>query len=243
MDNLLQNQYTWGNLFLAGIILVLGYFVLVFLNRMLERAAFLESWQAPAMRMARYALLIYEPLAVIIVGGIFVLINPVFHGLLVGLLFLAGFNHLRNYLAGRVVQFDHHIDRGSRLRSGDFAGVVLELGRLGLQLQTNEGLYHLTYTRLLSEGYTLISGEEIGGFYRLRISPRENTEKVRHQQRLHHLLLTAPYLDWRHKPELTVTDPEQSAIDARVLVREESHLHDLVELIREWGYHCSAHTP
>lgn len=243
METLLLEQFSWGRLFIAGLILLTVYFILQFIRRLLERAAFMGSWQAPAMRFSRYILLIYEPLALVIIGGIFVLINPIFHGLIMGLLFLAGFPHLRNYLAGRVVQFDHHIDRGSRLRSGAFEGVVLEMGRLGLQLQTNEGLHHLTYARLLAEGYTLISGEEIGGFYQLLIRPREADEKVRHLQHLQNLLLTAPYLDWHHKPELTSGDTEQQTIEARVLVREENHLHDLVELIREWGYHCSAHTP
>lgn len=238
MENLLSIQFSWTYLFTMGLFLLALFFALKFIDRLLDKASFLGRWQLPAIRAVRYLLLVYEPLALILVGGIFVLINPVFHGLLLTLLFLSAFTHLRNYVAGRVIQMDHHIDRGSRLRAGDIEGVVLEMGRLGMQIQTKEGLFHLTYARLLTSGYTLISGDEIGGFYQLRISPKEADNKGRHQQQLQQLLVTAPYLDWNHKPEVTVLDDDAQQLEARVLVREENHLYDLMALIREWGYTC-----
>lgn len=241
MENLLSVQFSWGYLLRSILLLLVLYFALQFISRILQRAAFLGRWQTPAQKVVRYLILVFEPLAIIWVGGIFVLINPVFHGLLLALLFLSAFTHLRNYIAGRVIQLDQYIERGSRLRAGTVEGVVLELGRLGLQLQTKEGLYQLTYGKLLDGGYTLLSGDEIGGFYHLKITPKDPEAKTRHLQHLQQLLVTAPYLDWSHKPELTALEEEEQKLEARVLVREENHLHDLMALIREWGYQCVLH--
>ena len=238
MENLLSVQFSWTYLFTMSLFLLALFFALQFVEQILQRISFPGKWQAPVKRAVRYLLLVYEPLALILAGGIFVLIYPIFHGLLLALVFLSAFTQLRNYIAGRVIQTDHLIDRGSRLRTGAVEGVVLKMGRLGMQVQTKEGLYHLTYSHLLATGYTLISGEEIGGFYQLRISPKENENRTRHQQQLQQLLVTAPYLDWNHKPEITALDDDGRQLEARVLVREESHLHDLIALIREYGYNC-----
>jgi hypothetical protein len=238
MEDILSVQFSWTYLLSSIMLLLALFFAIEFIDRLLERTAFLGHWQRPIHRVIRFLLLVFEPLAVIWVGGIFVLINPVFHGLLLALLFLSAFTHLRNYIGGRIVQLDQHIERGSRLRAGPVEGVVLEMNRLGIQLQTKEGLYKLTYGKLLDSGYTVISGEEIGGFYHLKISPKDPDTKVRHLQNLQHHFITTPYLDGSHKPELTALDDQEQKLEARVLVREESHLHDLMALIREWGYDC-----
>lgn len=239
MESILSVQFSWTYL-LTTVVLLVGLFsALQFIDRLFEKVALMGTWQQPVHRVIRFLIVVFEPLAIIWIGGIFVLINPVFHGLLLALLFLSAFTFLRNYIAGRIIQMDHHIERGARLQAGIVEGVVLNISRLGIQLQTKEGLFKLSYTRLLDNGYTVLSGEQIGGFYHLRIRPKEAESKVRHQQHLQQLFVTTPFLDWSHKPELTALEDEEKRLEARVLVREENHLHDLMALIREWGYECS----
>lgn len=238
MEELLSVRFSWTYLFTMALVLLAIYAALRFLNQLLERAAFLGNWQGRAQQAIHYITLVYEPLALIVLLGIFVMISPIFHGLLLIILFLTSFTHLRNYVAGRVIQVHHNLTRGSRVQMEDLEGVVLEMGRLGMQLQTKEGLFHLSYTRLLNQGYALISGDEIGGFYQLQLQPKEADTKVRHLQQLQNLLVTTPYLDWSHKPELNQTDDDPQHLHIRVLLREERHLPDLMALIREWGYEC-----
>lgn len=239
MESILSVQFSWTYL-LTTVVLLVGLFsALQFIDRLFEKVALMGTWQQPVHRVIRFLIVVFEPLAIIWIGGIFVLINPVFHGLLLALLFLSAFTFLRNYIAGRIIQMDPHIERGARLQAGTVEGVVLNISRLGIQLQTKEGLFKLSYTRLLDNGYTVLSGEQIGGFYHLRIRPKEAESKVRHQQHLQQLFVTTPFLDWSHKPELTALEDEEKRLEARVLVREENHLHDLMALIREWGYECS----
>ena len=84
-----------------------------------------------------------------------------------------------------------------------------------------------------------IRDREIGGFYHLELSPKDTLDNVSsHRVHLLDLFATAPYVDWHHKPEIFQDDVQENQLEARVLIKEESHLHELVALIKEWGYNC-----
>jgi len=80
------------------------------------------------------------------------------------------------------------------------------------------------------------SGEKIGGYYHLTITQMESEESTASLSEVSHLLISSPYVDGDHKPKITrsLSDPEE--IDIKLLVKEESHLHDLISLLSEHGY-------
>jgi hypothetical protein len=238
MQDILQRHYVWGDLLTATIVLLALYFFLQFAHRVLGRAFFLGRFQEPVRRAIHNLRLVYELLVLLVIGGIFVLINPLFHGLLLVLLIFAGFAQIRNYVSGQIVQSNPHVVIGKRIRVDKLKGIIADLGRLNLQLQTREGLHYIGYARLLSEGYTLISGDEVGGLYQLQVRPLDSETNVDHIPLLLDKLASAPYLDWNHKPELRPSPKDPELINARLLVREENHLHELAALIGEWGYEC-----
>ena len=238
MDALLNRQFSWANFLIVALGLIALYFMLQFIYTRMKKANFLGKYQNPIKKIVYYILVIYEPLVILILTGAFVLIDPVYHGLLVAFLIIIGFEHIRNYMNGRIVQFDNAVALGNRLKARDLQGIISQIGRLGLKLRTNKGLHFINYSQLLSEGFLLLAGEEIGGFYQLKIKPNQPNEKTDYIIQLSDLLTTSPYLDWNHKPELTASTNEPDQINVRVSVKEESHLYDLMLLIREWGYSC-----
>lgn len=231
-------QFTWGEWLTFGLVLLAVYIILIFIAELLQRSSILGQWQSPLEQVLQRILLIYEPLVVLLLGGVFVLINPVLHGLIIGTLFIGTFAHIRNYICGILVQFDNDIKEGNRLKTHATSGIIAHTNRIGLKLRTNKGLHFINYSKLLEEGYMLLSGEEVGGFYALKITPLENEDKINHSTRLLDLLTTAPYLDRRHKPELLPPLATNDPINVRIMVKEERHLYDLVTLIKEWGYQC-----
>ena len=237
MEYLTLHQFTWVSFMWIALALGGLYFVLRFLDRALIKAGFLRNFQAPAKKLVHTLLLIYELLVIVILAVVFVLINPVFHGLLLLPLVVGGFQHIKNYLSGRIVQFENSFAVGKRLKIDHTQGAIARIGRLGLQLKTSSGLFFISYSQLLADGYLLISAEEIGGFYHLLISPEAGSEKPGTATQLMDLLVTAPYLDWSQKPELVPSD-DNNQFNARIWVKEESHLHDLITLIKEWGFSC-----
>lgn len=231
-------QISWGEWLTVGLVLLAFYLILIFVVELIHRTSLLGRQQAPFEHVLQRILLIYEPLVVLLLGGLFIMINPILHGLIIGALFIGTFAHIRNYMCGILIQFDNDIKEGNRLKSNSASGIIAHTNRIGLKLRTNKGLQFINYSKLLENGYMLLSGEEVGGFYALNITPLEEAGKINHLTRLFDLLTTAPYLDSRHKPELTPPMTVDAPINARVMVKEERHLYDLMTLIKEWGYQC-----
>ena len=233
-----SDLFTWWKFFL-GVLFFLGlYFLLNFFSRLLTKYNFLGKYQGDIKSIVKHSLLIYEAVALLILGSGFVLINPIYHGILAAVILAVGFNHIKNYFSGRIVQFDQSIVEGKRLRTLDSQGVIFKKGRLGLKLRTQKGVQFVNYSNLISNGYTLLTGVEVGGFYELKIQPNDLEVKIDYLTILRDLFTTTPYLDMSHKPQLEKVDDESKTILARVEVKEESHLQDLVTLIKERNFSC-----
>lgn len=236
MENLFESQFSWGEFFVIALLLLVLYLILNFLERVLDRFTFLGKYQSMVKSFVHHTLLVYEAMVLLILSGVFIYINPPFHGILAFMVLIGGYAQIKDYLSGRIVQFDNYISVGKRLKTENTQGIISNMGRLGLKIRTNKGLHFVNYSKLLTDGYMLLSGEEVGGFYQLNIQPNEPDEKIDYPTQLLDLLTTTPYLDWNHRPQLLPSKDPSKPIKARVVVKEESHLHDLITLIQEWGY-------
>lgn len=230
--------FTWWRFFLTALFFFGLYFLLHFINRVLTKYNFLGKFQRNTKIIIKHSLLIFEAVALLILGGAFILINPIYHGILALVILATGFNHVKNYFSGRIVQFDQSIEDGKRLKTLESQGVIFKMGRLGLKLRTQKGVQFVNYTNLISNGYTLLSGEEVGGFYELEIRPKNLENKKDYFTFLEDLFTTAPYLDLRFRPQVENINDETKTFLARVEVKEENHLQDLVKMIRERNFTC-----
>ncbi len=235
----LFNQVSWGEFLLVALALAAVYFVLFEIQQLTKHSSFSGRYQNQFQELFRKTFVVFELLSIVTLASVFVWIDPWLHGSIILFLIIGSWRYLRSYISGRWIHFDHAIVEGTELKTANLEGIVSTLGRVEIQLQTNTGLHYLSYNRLLDDGYTLVSGDKIGGFYHLVLSPKETNTSV-HNHRLHllDLFATAPYVDWHHKPELFQDEAVENQLDARILIKEESHLHELIALIREWGYHC-----
>lgn len=236
MESSLLNQFSWTGFLSLSIVLLGLYFILQAAYRLARRTSILGRWQGWVVDRTRQTLLIYEPMALFFLIGAFILINPILHGILAAFLLLTGFSHLKNYISGRIILFETPNLLGKRMRTAGVEGIVAQAGRLGLQVETDEGLHSLYYAQVQANGYTLLAGEEIGGVFQLYIESEGEEKKVKSPVQLLDQLATAPYVDWNHKPELLHHDNQQKGVLVRIWVQEESHLYDLLSLIQEWGY-------
>ena len=239
-------QYTWMGLFILIAQLALFYFVLQLAKRGSAHIAAPSRWQLALIKAVHYALHVFEPLAMLILVSYFVLVHPFFHGLIIAILMLANFKHLRNYFSGRIILFDQRLHIGSRLSIGkkpdgspDSKGIITETGRLGLHVQTNKGLQYLGYDQLLHKGFNLLDREEKGGFFKLKIGLNTDKEQDTAHDQLNHLLKVSPYINWKHLPTLRLTDrSDKNQWTANIALHHEQHLYDLMELLEERGFSC-----
>ncbi len=240
MEDFLSIQFTWFNFLLNALGLLLLYFLLRFVRRLLAASTSQSRFGLRPYKFVQDLLTLFEPLAIVLLSSIFIFINPPFHGLLIGLVVFTGFSHIRNYMSGRFVHLDRSVVKGKRVKTNETEGVISRLGNLGLHLQTPDGPHHISYQKLLGEGYTLVSGEESGGFCHLRITLAEDKNGRLNASHLFDLLATTPYLDWHQKPEMLVPPENGGYVEAKFLLKDEKYLHDLRRLMKEWGFLCQS---
>ncbi len=236
MEPVVIKQFTWINFGMAALLLFLVFLLLQFLHRIVGRALFLGRYQFPLKAGIHRLLLVYEPLVLFILTGIFVFINPALHGFLFLILLLGGFYQLRDYVSGRLVLGTRGLSTGKKLKTNHLQGIITNVGRLGLELQTTDGLHFIPYRQLTARGYTLVSGQEIGGFHQIVLQPKDKDLKKDHVNHLMNLMATTPYVDINYRPELVAVAAPDPTIKARILLKEESHLPQLLALIDDWGY-------
>jgi len=232
----MDGQLTWLNFLLAAIVLLGIYFLLRFADKRLSNAVLSNPFFDALKNVVHYGLLIYEPLVIVVLGSVFVLINPILHGVIIGGIAIISFQHLRNYVTGRLIQLDNHVAIGKQIKLQLQEGIISEIGRTGLYLQTTSGRHFIPYQEVYTTGYTLTNREEVGGFYQLRI---ETPEDKRGANQLLDLMATIPYLDWNHQPKISADSETENILRVQVSVKEEKHVHELITALHEWGYQCS----
>jgi len=236
MSEMLQGRFGWTDLLLTAVLLFVGYLVLQFVHQRVKRKPILGQFTKPVEESLSAILLLYEPISILLLGIILLFINPLLHGILLLLIITTGFSRLRDYFSGRVLLFKPLVKEGKRMKTGKFTGVITQINRLGLYLQTSEGLHFVNYSSLLTEGYSLVTGREYGGYYQLNITPPPEAKEAHPFRFLEDKFLTTPYLDRSFRPELFPGDSQEHKIKARISVREEKHLRELLALMSEWGY-------
>ena len=187
LDQLFELNYTWTDLFLLIILLGLLYFLLIFLRRIIPSLSFLGRLRSSFRKFLDKVISLYEPLVILLVVGVFIMIKPGFHGLMIGALGVFTLDHVRNYFQGRLYLTNKTLQVGRRIKVKGSEGVIVKLGRFGVDVRTDEGLSFLPYQMLIKQGYVMSSGEKIGGYYHLNITHEDPKESS-----LSCLLYTSP---------------------------------------------------
>ena len=131
---------SWSRWFVL-ILIVIGVFMLVgFIIKLIERNIRTGNLSGRTIRYLRKFRNLLEPFGVSIIVMAFVLINPVVHGSLILVSLALAFIPLRNYLTGHLLLLNDAFSEGERIKVNSNEGVIDEIDRLGLTLQTKEGI-------------------------------------------------------------------------------------------------------
>jgi hypothetical protein len=228
--------FSWSEFLFLGAILIAAYFLLQLIKRFLRITQSFGNYRRVIKTVVDNTLLIFEPAVILLLATAFIMLNPIYNGLLLALVVLFGFLHIRNYVHGRIIQSNNALTIGRQIKISNLEGIVHQIERLGLKIKTAKGVHYMNYAHIVKTGYILLSADDISGFYELLIQPKTPDERVNYEAELTDYLSTVPYLDWHHKPEITVANDYQ--IKARVMIKDESHLQELLDLINGWDYSC-----
>lgn len=180
-------------------------------------------------------LLIYEPLAVLLLLSVLIGVKPSMMLPIVTILLIVSHKHWRNYISRTVVMINKRIKYGVHIHSGDVDGKVIKFGRLGTEIHTRKGIHVISYQSLLDNGYTISEGDEISRLYTIHMKTEGDKINDIESKLLDHLANT-PYIDWSTSPEIEMSGVEKGKIILKVVLRDKSHLDEIVSLLQEWQY-------
>lgn len=236
MNSLSFIQVEWGHFFMTFLIIGVLFILLTLASFLVGKISILGGFRNQID--FKNLNLIFEPLAVIILIVTFVMVSPVYHGLIIGIILIASFNFIKNYFLGRIIQVENPLSLGMRINIQDLQGIISKISRSGVYLRTGKGARFFSFMQLYADGFMILSGEEAGGFYQLSLTPLESNEKQDKHLVLLDALAMAPYVDRNYIPEITRSNREnkEDHYNVKVFVKEEYHLFDLLKLIKEWGF-------
>jgi hypothetical protein len=229
-------QIEWGHFLMVLIVIIGLYTVIRLASYLMQKVNILGGFQNQLD--FKNLKLIFEPLALITLVVTFVMVNPIYHGLIVGIVVAASFSFIKNYFTGRIIQIENPLSLGMKVRINNLQGIISKISGSGLYLRTGKGAHFFSFSQLYSEGFMVLSGEEAGGFYQISLSPMNIDKDANSLLLLSDTLAMAPYVDRNFSPEIIQLNKEkkEDRYRVKVFVKEENHLYDLLSLMRELGF-------
>ena len=149
MERIQIIQFGWTQLFWISLLLTLIFLLMYFVHRILASVVIIGGWRSVLKEFLSKAIILYEPIALLLIVSIFIVINPGFHGLICLLLIIISIKHLRNYINGKIIRTYRSIQLGRKLNIGQQDGIITDMGRFGLRIRSDEGLHYIPYHTLM----------------------------------------------------------------------------------------------
>ena len=239
MEDLFTNQLSWTAFFSISLLLIVIQQVAAFGVMRLNNVMILGRIRLPISDLAKKGLVIFELLVYICIIGLFISIHPLINGMGILLFSALTFLQIRDYLSGRIILYTSNIIHDKKIITGKFSGSVVKIGKMGMHISTPEGVLYLNHYRIISEGFTLSAGKDLGEYCQILISGKQNENKTQDTiKKLNELLLTLPYVNWKYIPKMTVSNQANGEIAIKMLLHENVATDEVLRFFTETGYHC-----
>jgi len=251
MSSYISTGVSWTHFFYTLLAVALIYALAKVLQGRLDRGLYLREADGPVRKFIRILIIILNPLAILVLAAIFVAIWPLAHGLMLGLMVLFGFRYIRDYVSGKILLFDHSMQKGRPLLTHLGKGTISSFGLTALYIQREDGRSRVGYTELLEKGYTVTGSTDRGGYFRLEVLPDKVFSKEEEEEeksslisdqlsrKLVQALVDNPYV----KPEFRINKQLSSTgdwtIEVNVGLHRAEHLDHLVSQLIESGFRTS----
>jgi hypothetical protein len=90
----------------------------------------------------------------------FISINYITHSLLLLFIGVFGYHHIKNYLAGVILNMNNSLKKGASIVIGPLEGVVERLMLFGMSISTESGEHYINYHQIEKSGFTIKSGKD-----------------------------------------------------------------------------------
>lgn len=227
--------YTTYSQFLIYVIIAISIYIVVRLLRRLTWSTILSEANALTIKeILNNFLLIYEPMIFILFLSLLVSINIYKLLPLVIILLVVSYKHWRNFISRSIILVGGKLKPDMHIICNKIEGKLLRLKSLSIDIQTQKGIHNMSYQTLLDNGYTLSQGDKISRLYVIQMTKSESQSLSKTE--LLDRLANTPYIDWNTSPEIEINGVNKDQVSLRVVLRNKSHLDEVISLLHTWKY-------
>ncbi len=224
-----------GTYIIRGVILlVLFYAIIMMLIYVLEHTSWLGNYRTKLAGRLKKSLHIIEPISFLLGICIFISFNPMVNGFITAIFLVFAYFPIRNYFIGRMLILSNQLSIGQHMTTEKEDGILKEIGRLGLTVQTDEGNAFINYHQLLQQGYTTRQDTPNGSFIQLNIQGDKEGDAL--AQNIKDKLFDCPYLDEMYQPEIRKDHASPSIVKVKILLKQDKYRNHFLDLLKEWNY-------
>lgn len=202
MDNFYQLN-TWQGLFSLVVLLIILYWVIKGISLLLEELGKRTLAKRNTIDVIKKILIVFKPVATLLIVLDFIAINYITHSILLVVIGVFGYKHIKNYLNGIVLKLNPLVVKGALIEYQGNTGEIKQLLPFGLIINTEKGERFVNYSTIEENGFAVNSNEHSASRQTLFV------ETEIHKEKILDLLFDNPILDLSEPPTLKSTDNER----------------------------------
>lgn len=191
---------TWLGLFSLSVILLACYWLIRLAKFLVERIATRNVTNKKIIIFIDRALLLFKPIAVMLLLLGFISINYVTHTILLLMISVFGYHHIKNYIFGLFLKMNPLIKEGAVMQIGDLDGQLKSFLPFGAVFNTEKGERYINYSAIEQKEFAVNSNNEDV----LRQTLFLDTQLS--QDAIMDLLFDNPIVDFNEKPIVKFDD-------------------------------------
>lgn len=196
----MEPSFVWGYFIRVAFLLLLFYGLIKLLNKWASLYALSHRWNSRVKKLIQYLALYFIPFAILVLGVVFVGINPVLHTIFLVVVVALGYRHIQHYFNGILFRTNPLVDVGAHIIVDAYAGVIESFLSFGVILHTTDGERFVHYNKLEKNGFSITHKED--GALRQTIYILSDIERTQ----VLDLLFENPMVDFSKKPTIQRTN-------------------------------------
>lgn len=222
----MELEVTWLVFFELVVLLYLLFWVLKGVAELPMRLFSRHRYKRQFKRWFQVILEFYKPLAILAIVIAFVSINYRVFGIIILVMGLVLFKHIRNYFNGIFFKINPLVDVGVNLVTGNDQGEIEKLMPLGLILKVQHGERYISYDTIEAQGFFV--NQNIDGSMRktLYINDAPNVTTVLDA------LFENPLIDFNQKPSIW-TIPGESIQQLQITLEKGANIETVIDFLNQ----------
>ena len=197
-----NNLYTWQGLLATVIFLLAIYWLLKLILFLIEQIGIKNALNKKLVGGLDKVLLVYKPVSAILILLGFISINYIIHSLLLLIVGVFAFQHIKNYINGIFLKINPLIQQGALISIDTHGGEIKKMLPFGMIINTETGERYINYSAIEKDGFAISSNENSVLRQTLYLDTEISSEDILDY------LFDNPILNFKEQPTLRNSEKE-----------------------------------